>query len=129
MTGELILAVIVLGCPLLYVCGIRKVNLADMEPGIIDDRRDLVHMIVVIVREVNIKVIEMMIIQIIHQCVIFIMQTGVHEKRFAAAGDQRAVSPCPVGGTEIDRRDLHVSAGRLGRKCRNDGRAREENTE
>ena len=99
-----------------HVSGIGKIDRAYVESGIIDDRRDLIHMVIMIVGEINIEVIEVMVVQIIDQCVVLISDISVHQKVLAAAGKHCAVAP-DTGVSEIDGRDLHISARRF---CGND---------
>jgi len=83
-------------------------------------------MIVVIMGEIYIKVVKMMIIEIVDQRVIFISETCIHEQRLAAARQKCAVSP-GISVPEIDRCDLHVSAGCLCANGRGKGTENEEN--
>ena len=107
----------------LHVSGIGKVHCTHMKPGIIDDIGNLVHMIIMIVGEIDIEGIEMMVIEIVDQCVVPVPDIGVHQKILAAAGEHCAVAP-DSGVSEVDRCDLHISAGCLGRNDRRDGRER-----
>ena len=107
--------------PAFHVIRVRKVYCAHMKPGIINNIGYLIHMIVMIVGEIDVESIEMMVIEIIHQCIVLISDISVHQKILAAAAEHRTVAP-DSGISEIDGSDLHLSACRLGRNYRCDGR-------
>ena len=71
-----------------------------------------------IVGKIDVKSIEMVIIQVVDQRIILVPQIGIHQKVLAAAREHCAVSPDRVM-TVVDRRDLHIAARRL---CRQNGR-------
>ena len=98
----------------LEILGIREIYLPHIKTGIIDDRGNLVHMIIMIVGEINIEIIEMVIIEIIDQSIIFISEVCVHEEILAAAREHGAVAP-DTGIAEINGSDLHISARCLNR--------------
>ena len=68
---------------------VRQIYLAHIEPAVVKDRRDLVHVVVMIVGEIDVEGIEMMVIEIVHQSVVIIFDIGVHQKILSAAGDHR----------------------------------------
>ena len=72
---------------LFEIGGVRQVNLAYIESAVIKDRRNLIHMIIVIVGKIDIKIIEMMVIKIIYQSVVFVPDICIHQKILSAAGD------------------------------------------
>ena len=68
------------------------------------------HMVVMIVGEVHIERVEMVVVQIIEQCIVLVPEVRVHEEVLSSARDHGAVSP-HTRVAVIDRRDLHIAAG------------------
>ena len=69
------------------ISGVGQIDLAHIKSVVVKNRRDLIHVIIMIVGKVDIKGIEVMVIQIIYQSVIRILDIGVHQKILSAAGD------------------------------------------
>ena len=70
------------------------------------------HMIVMVVGEIDIECVEMMIIQIVDQRIVLVPQIGIHQQVLSSAREHCAVAPYRVVSV-IDRCDLHVSARRF----------------
>ena len=65
MAGEKVRAVIAGLGALFDIGGVRKIDIVYVKSGILDDIGDLIHVVPVIVGEIDIEGVEMMVIEII----------------------------------------------------------------